>query len=108
MTSKAHSGFDGGVQNHSQGEHYPNTVHFIGGVPREDNYNKFVVTNPCGVSRYCYDGERLQGRLLDTFVKAGRLADEAEGHSLGRKICFELALWGLEKRGWFVGSEVSK
>ena len=106
MTSKAHSGFDGGVQNHSQGEHYPNTVHFIGGVPREDNFNKFVVTNPCGVSRYCYDEKYLQGKLLDAFVEAGKLADEAEGHSLGRKICFELALWGLQKRGWYVGLEV--
>ena len=104
--TKAHSGFDGGVQNHSQGEHYPNTVHFIGGVPRADNLNKFVVTNPCGVSRYCHDEKNLQQELLDTFVEAGLLADEAQGVSLGRKICFELALHGLEKQGRFVGLEV--
>jgi len=106
MTNKAHSGFDGGVQNHSQGEHYPNTVHFIGGVPRVDNRNRFVVTNPCGVSRYCYDSKELQQELLDTFVEAGLLADEAKGLSLGRKICFELALWSLEKQGKFAGYEV--
>ena len=97
-----------GIQKHSRGEHYPNTVHFIGGVPREDNYNKFVVTNPCGVSRYTFEDKELQGKLLDTFVEAGKLADEAEGFSLGRKICFELALWSLEKRGRHVGLEFSK
>jgi hypothetical protein len=94
-----------GIQKHSRGEHYPNTVHFVGGVPRYDNWNRFVVTNPCGVSRYTFNDKRLQNELLDTFVEAGKLADEADGHSLGRKICFELALWGLEKRGWFAGSE---
>ena len=104
--TKAHSGFDGGVQNHSQGEHYPNTVHFIGGVPREDNNNKFVVTNPCGVSRYCYHDKVIQNKLLDTFVEAGLLADEAKGISLSRKIVFELALHGLQKQGKFVGLEV--
>ena len=91
------------IQKHSRGEHYPNTVHFIGGVPREDSCNKFVVTNPCGVSRHTYDNKKLQDDLLNTFVEAGKLADEAEGLSLGRKICFELALWGLEKRGWYTG-----
>ncbi len=105
MTSKAHSGFDGGVQNHSQGDHYPNTVHFIGGVPRPENRNKFVVTNPCGVSRYTYGYKESQNKLLDAFVEAGKLADEAKGQSLGRKLCFELALWGLEKRGWYIGRE---
>ena len=97
-----------GIQKHSRGEHYPNTVHFIGGVPRKGNYNKFVVANPCGVSRYTYENKELQQMLLDAFVEADKLADEAEGLSLGRKICFELALWSLEKRGWFVGSEVRK
>jgi hypothetical protein len=104
--TKAHSGFHGGVQNHSQGEHYPNTVHFIGGVPRKENLNRFVVTNPCGVSRCCFDNKQEQNDLLDTFVEAGLLADEAQGVSLGRKICFELALHGLEKQGRFVGLEV--
>lgn len=106
MTNKAHSGFDGGVQNHSQGDYYPNTVHFIGGVPRADNYNKYVVTNPCGVSRYCYDCKVAQRQLLETFVEAGKLADEAQGHSLGRKLCFELALHGLDKQGRFTGLEL--
>ena len=104
--TKAHSGFDGGVQNHSQGEHYPNTIHFIGGVPREDNNNRFVVTNPCGVSRCCFSNRDDQQELLDTFVEAGLLADEAQGVGLGRKICFELALHGLEKQGKFTGYEV--
>ena len=57
------------------------------------------------MSRYCYDEKYLQNKLLDAFVEAGRLADEAQGLILGRKICFELALWGLEKRGWYVGLE---
>jgi len=104
--TKAHSGFDGGVQNHSQGEHYPNTVHFIGGVPREENLNRFVVTNPCGVSRWCFHKKHEQDELLNTFVEAGELADKAKGVSLSRKICFELALHGLEKQGKFVGLEV--
>jgi hypothetical protein len=106
MTSKAHSGFDGGVQNHSQGEHYPNTVHYVGGVPRPENHYKFVVSNPCGVSRFCYGSKELQQELLDTFVEAGLLADEAKGISLSRKIVFELALHGLEKQGKFTGWEV--
>ena len=100
--TKAHSGFHGGVQAHSQGEHYPITEYTCGGWPPHSQKAYFVVQHPCGVKRR---GWTLEGRnlLVDTFLEAHRATEGLDVNLVDERVAFELALHALERKGRWVG-----
>lgn len=49
---KAHTGFNGGVQKHSQGPYFPFTIYTVGGTVGDgSNGNYHVVQHPSGLRR---------------------------------------------------------
>ena len=99
---KAHSGFHGGVQAHSQGEHYPITEYTCGGWPPNNEEAYFVVQHPCGTKRRCWTLER-RNLLMDTFLEAHKATQGLDANVVDERVAFELALHALELKGRWVG-----